>query len=363
MNILILNWRDITHPLSGGAEVMLLEHAKAWHKDGAKITWFSSQTSRQASKEKINGIEYVRKGSHYTVFLWAFLFYLKGKLGSPDIVVDCFHFFPFFTPLYMRNKKILGVIHEVAGKVWFQNIFYPIALVGYFFEPLIIKIYKNRKFITVSGSTKKELSKIGISQSRIYVIENGIKPTNVVAKRNMNTLLFLGRISKDKGIEDAIEAFKIIHETLPNLKLKVIGKGENISYIKKIKGKAKSLGLGKSIDFLGFLTEKEKYRFLGESTLLIHPSHKEGWGLTVIEANSMGTPVVGYNVEGLRDSIIDGKTGILVDSNPKSLAGGIVKILENMKLYNEYSKNAKDWSRNFTWKKSAAKSLKVIKSL
>ncbi len=97
--------------------------------------------------------------------------------------------------------------------------------------------------------------------------------------------------------------------------------------------------------------------------MLIHPSVKEGWGLTVTEAASQGIPTVGYNVEGLRDSVLHRKTGVLTDSNSKALADGIIKVLIDKKLYNTLSKHALKWSKNFNWGKSGAESWKLIRSI
>src|SRR5689334_2645433 len=101
MKILILNWRDIKHPLSGGAEISLFEQAKIWTKKGAKVTWYSSSFKNSKKEEVIDGIRFVRNGSHYTVSLNFFADYLMGKFKSIDVVIDCFHFVPFFTPLFI----------------------------------------------------------------------------------------------------------------------------------------------------------------------------------------------------------------------------------------------------------------------
>ena len=127
MTILILNWRDIRHPLSGGAEISLHEQAKYWRDQGNKIIWFASSFNGAKNEEVIDGIKVLRKGSHFTVHIWAFLFYHWKKFDRFDIVIDSFHFLPFFTPLYISSSKIIGLINEVAGKVWFANLWYPLA--------------------------------------------------------------------------------------------------------------------------------------------------------------------------------------------------------------------------------------------
>ena len=89
---------------------------------------------------------------------------------------------------------------------------------------------------------------------------------------------------------------------------------------------------------------------------------KEGWGLNVIEAGSQSTPTVGYDKEGLRDSIVNNKTGLLTNSDPKSLADAIKKLIEDKNLYNKLSKGASDWSKKFSWEKSNKESWEAINS-
>jgi glycosyltransferase involved in cell wall biosynthesis len=98
--------------------------------------------------------------------------------------------------------------------------------------------------------------------------------------------------------------------------------------------------------------------------VVLVPSAREGWGLVVVEANAMATPVVGYNVPGLRDSIIHNETGILsTDSSPRSLAEEATSMLQDRGLLNNYSKNALIHSGKFSWDKSAEMFEKVISTL
>ena len=155
--ILILNWRDSEHPLAGGAEISLFEHAKYWKEMGADITWFSSIFDNAKKKENISGINIIRRGSHFTVHFFAFWLLIRGRLGVFDIIIDSFHFMPFFTPLYIRKGRIISLINEVAGKLWFANLFFPVAFLGYSLESLFLKLYKKQSFITSSESTYQEL--------------------------------------------------------------------------------------------------------------------------------------------------------------------------------------------------------------
>ena len=83
----------------------------------------------------------------------------------------------------------------------------------------------------------------------------------------------------------------------------------------------------------------------------------------VMEAASQGTPTIGYNVAGLRDSIIDGKTGILTDTNPQAMAKDLVYLINNKNKYKNFSVNCINWAESFKWEESVIESLALLKKL
>lgn len=355
MNILVLNWRDPKHPLAGGAEISLHEHIKYWQKKRAKVTWYAGSFEKSKSEEIVDGIKIIRKGNHYTVALNFYFDWILGKFRNTDLIVDCFHFISFMTPLYTGKTRKIALINEVAGKLWFGNLPAPIAYIGYKIEPLIIKMYKEIKFITGSESAKKDLLKIGIQSNMVTVINHGIDPPkkskNFVKELNP-TLIFLGRISRDKGIEDALEMLARLIVKNNKIVLWIVGKYESDSYKIKINKIIDTLKINKNLVFFGYVDNALKNELLQRSWLLIHPSVKEGWGLNVIEANQVGTPAIGYNVAGLRDSILNNKTGVLVNPNVKSLAEGVNMLLKDNQKLRVMGSEAKKWSTNFSWEKA-----------
>jgi len=368
MKILILNWRDIRHPLSGGAELSLFEHAKYWKRKGSEILWFSSNYPNAKKEELIDGIKIVRKGSHYTLHLWAFFYFATNKIKSVDIVIDSFHFVPFFTPLYFRKEKIIGLINEIAGKIWFANLPYPFAFIGYHLEPKFFHFYKGIPFITGSESTKKELKKVNIAAQNIKVIYHGLKIKKVrkdIKKEAEPTIIFLGRISEDKGIEDAFNAFIEVKKIIGTVQFWIVGKEEKEGMIDALLQTIDDKSIKNDIKYFGFVNEGKKFELLKRAWLLIHPSKKEGWGLNVIEAAAQGTPTVGYNVEGLRDSIKHRKTGILINpQTPSLLSNTILTIIgdKEKKQLTLLSKNAVKWSKNFNWADSTKQSWKFLRN-
>jgi glycosyltransferase involved in cell wall biosynthesis len=362
MKILILNWRDIKNPLAGGAEISLFEHAKYWVKMGNEVTWFTSSFKGAKKEEYIDGINFIRQGSHFTVHLFAAKNGIQGRFKEFDRVIDCFHFIPFFTPFYIKKDKIKALVHEIAGSLWFENLHYPLSYIGFKLEPLFFSFYKRISFIVVSASTKKDLEKINILPDYIHVVHNGNKIQKVgnIEKEKYPTIIFLGRISKDKGIVDALDAFIEVKYQIKDAKLWILGKEEKEGYMQKL---LTSYHVhSDSVKYFGFVNEKEKYELLKRAWVLIHPSHKEGWGLTIIEAASQGTTAVGYNVEGLRDSIRDKQTGLLTETNPTALAYGVIHLLTDKTLYHRLCKESILWAKEFTWEKSTKKGFKILSS-
>lgn len=371
MKILIFSWRGPGHPHAGGAEQVSHEHAVWWSKAGHEVTLFTSSFKGAKNQEDVDGVHIIRKGSQiFQVHLWAMIWYLFSAHPKFDIVVDEVHGIPFFTPLFVRTRKLV-FIHEVAKEVWRLNPWpkpfnlFP-ALVGTLIEPLIFRfIYHNTRFMTVSNSTRTDLMAWGVSNKNITIVHNGFSnkfPIKQAKKESIKTIMYLGALSEDKGIEEALKVFKILFQTDKNWQFWIVGKGE-AHYLEYLQKKSKEFGIEGAINFFGFVDEKEKYNLLSKSHILINPSAREGWGLVVIEAASVGTPTVAYNVAGLCDSVKEGKTGLLSTPDPQNCAEKINFLFGNKSVYNLLQKNCLSWSKKFSWEKSSKESLDLINKL
>ncbi len=367
MNILILSWRGPKHPHEGGAEIVTHEHAKYWVKNGHQVTLFTSSFDGALPEEDIDGIHIVRRGKQaFGVQIAAFFWYLRYSEEPFNLVIDHFHGIPFFSPLYVRVSKI-AFIHEIARNVWLHNpwkgpFHYLPSIIGKFGEPFVFKFfYKNIPFVTVSSSTKADLVKYGIDSDQITVIHNGVITQKVsVSKNKAFTVMFLGALAKDKGVEDAIASFELIAKRIPEAQFWVVGKGTP-KYVEILTQMAKRSGIEAQVKFFGFVSEKRKFELLKKAHVLINSSVHEGWGLVNIEANSQGTPVVGYRVSGMVDSVTDGKTGLLVDyGDITALSRAVCELHDNRDLYKSLAKEAQKWSEQYTWDDSCKKSLTFI---
>lgn len=366
MRILIFNWRDIKNPEHGGAEVLTHEMAKRWVDWGHSVTQFSSYFARGSKYEIIDGINVVREGSsmirsfHIPVHIAAFFWY-RTRRDEFDIVIDEIHGIPFFSPLYVK-QPVVALICEVAGDLWRVAFSFPGNVIGPAIEKMYFQFYQSTPFMTISPSSKDELVKMGVSQDRITILPMGVtipKTTRVLPKEKSPTIIYVGRLTRAKGIEEAITATKYIKFNVTNIRLWIIGNGE-ASYINTLRNRVYELDLHKNIRFYGFTSESKKFELMSRAHLLIAPSHKEGWGLTVPEAGSVGTPAVGYNVAGLKDVIHHEQSGILTDSSRESLATAVIRILGDKKLYRKLAERARELTRSYSWEKTARKALNVL---
>jgi glycosyltransferase involved in cell wall biosynthesis len=364
MNILILNWRDINNPKSGGAEIVTLEHARAWIKAGHNITWFASEFKDSKKQEKIEGVNIIRRGNFITVYFYAFIYYLFTN-SRFDLVIDEIHGLPFLTPVYVKKPKI-AFIHEVADEIWDYMFPFPVNKIGKLIEPLYFKLYKNVKFWTDADSTIDDLVNKGIKRSNCVAINCSIgnkslsKPSK---KEDIPTFIFVSRVVKMKGIEEVIRAFFYILRDLRDARLWIVGDGEE-NYVQELKETMQSYSISPKVKFFGHVSEEKKLELMRKAHLLLHASVKEGWGLVVIEAASMATPSVVYDVSGLRDSVINGKTGIVLqENNSKEMSRQAAALIRNKKQYQLLQKNALSLAKNLTWEKATKQSLTLIEKV
>lgn len=360
MNILILNWRDIKNPAGGGAEILTHEMAKRWVKAGHNVTQFSSAFINAKREEKIDGVQFIRRGKWWNVHLLAIPFYFKNR-KKYDVVIDEVHWFPFFAALYAPQKTI-ALTCEVASKLLFRIFPYPIAIIFLFIERLYLLFYRKVPTMVISQSTKEDLLAAGHFKENVIILPMGItvpKKVKIFLKEKVPTLISVGRLNKQKGTLDLIEAFSAINKAIPKSTLWLVGSGEK-DFSKLLEERIDDLGLKNKVKMWGFVSEVEKFTLLSKSHVLISASMQEGWGLTIPEAGYVKTPSVVYNIPGFRDIIIQNKTGYLVNTNPDDLANKTVTLLQDSALYTNMQHESHIQAKSFTWDKTAEIALDFI---
>lgn len=361
--ILIFNWRDTKHKYAGGAEVYIQELAKRWVGKGHSVTLFCGNDSKCCRNEVIDGVQVIRRGGFYFVYLWAFLYYLLKFRGRYDVIIDCENGIPFFAPLYAR-EPIYCVIHHVHQEVFTKYLPKPLSLIASFLESRVMPwAYRNAKFITVSESTKKDMNDLNIKGIATEIIPNGVdlEKLKLGEKDKSPLVLYLGRLKSYKSVNVLIASFKKVIEIIPEVRLIIAGDGEERAGLERM---AIRLKLSDKITFLGRVSEEEKVKLFQRAWVCVNPSFFEGWGITSIEANACGTPVIASNVSGLRDSVRNPHTGFLVPYGDVELfADRIVLLLKDKKLRGQMSEGAIKWAIKFDWEKSIKKFNSILNSL
>jgi cellulose synthase/poly-beta-1,6-N-acetylglucosamine synthase-like glycosyltransferase/glycosyltransferase involved in cell wall biosynthesis/O-antigen/teichoic acid export membrane protein len=361
ISVLIFNWRDTHHIWSGGAEIYIQEIAKRWVKNGASVTLFCGNDGHSPKTQMVDGIEVIRRGGTYLVYMWAFLYYVLKFRGKYDVIIDCENGIPFFTPLF-TTKKIFLLVHHVHQEVFREHLMFPLSSLARFLEGSLMPfVYRNHSVVTVSESSKIALENLGITKARnIQVIHNGINHAAFTKRKKTKnpSISYLGRLKPYKNVDIAIKAFQKIYADYPSATLSIIGDGESK---KKLMNLVKKLELSNAVTFCGKVSEKEKATLLAKSWVVVQPSMAEGWGITVIEANAAGTPVIASNVSGLKDSVIDNHTGLLVKVRDIAVLENTLRKVITDNAYREYlSENAHIWSQNFNWDTSSENFYRLI---
>jgi glycosyltransferase involved in cell wall biosynthesis len=363
LKILIMNWRDISHPKNGGAEVHINEVISRWVDWGHKVTLLCGKYEGCKEYDLIDGIEIIRKGGPFSVYICAMKEYLTSLMKNDyDYIIDDVNGVPFFTPLYVK-KPIVAIMHHLVKDIFFRELSWYQAVFGYTSEKMIKKVYCETPFVTVSKNTKEELVKFGIPKKNTYVVYNGVdhdvyKP-NLYQKSTFPLILHIGRVKKYKNIDHLLKAVKNIVESknIENFKLVIAGRGD----FRDVRRQVEEYGISEYVILLGEISEAKKVELLNKAWLFVSASSREGWGLTVIEANACGTPAVAYRVPGLSESIVDTETGFLVPyGEVEGLSKAIQHIVLNETLRKKLSESALNWAKQYDWNLTAEETLKVV---
>ncbi len=361
MRILILNWRDIKHPRAGGAELRLHKVYEPLVKQGHDVFLFSCAFPNCLYEEVVNGIRVKRFGSDWNFALLCF-FNLKSWIRDirPDVVIEDFNKLAFCSPLIVKGPLLIQMHHLWKGSI-FREASLPLALMVWGSEQLLRIVYRKSKFCVVSESTKKELISMGPKADQISVIYNGGEQKSCPTKNREPFILWLGRLQKYKGVLDSCLAFQKIADEFPDHKLIIAGDGPFRHVVEKW---ISNNDLGDRINLLGFVSAEKKESLLQSCQFLLQSSYKEGWGLTVIEANSYGTPVLANNAPGLCESVRDGETGFLYDfCSIDDCVNKMRVLLSDEKLREKLGESALYWSKKFSWETASDETLLLLEKL
>lgn len=366
--LVVLNWRDPWHPEGGGSELYVHQVARELHDSGREITWLTASYPGAAADEVVDGIRFVRRGGHLTVYLWvawlllgqrfgAVLQRLTGLrprhvLGEVDAVLEVQNGMPFLAS-WLSSARTVVLVHHVHREQW--SVVGPVlARVGWFLESrAAVRANRGRRYVAVSDVTRRELVDLGVAADAITLAYNGMPPVPLYQagdRYDEPTIVALSRLVPHKQIEHAIRALPRLSEEFPEVRLRVLGDGWWADELHRLTAE---LGLTDRVEFCGFVDEETKFVELSRAWVHVLPSVKEGWGLSIVEAGRAGTPSVAYaDAGGVAESILDGVTGLLAQDED-DLVAQVGRLLRDERLREDLGAKAFVRAGEFTWEAAA----------
>jgi glycosyltransferase involved in cell wall biosynthesis/O-antigen/teichoic acid export membrane protein len=356
-HILVLVDRDWTHPQAGGTGTVLYGQVTRWIAAGHRVTVIAgSYPGAERVSRPHERLASHRMGSRLTVFPRAAWATFRGLGRDADVVLEVVNGIAFFTSLWrwLRKPRVLLVFH-----VHREHYVTELGLVGRIAAVLLEHIplrflYPGVPVITISQSSREALVELGIPRERLHVVYCGLDEGELHPRERAPapTLVYLGRLKRYKRIELLLD----VAAAIPAATLHIAGDGEHREALEQ---RAAELGLDGRAVFHGHVDEAEKARLLGEAWLALTASSAEGWCLTVMEAAACATPTAAVRVGGLAEAIVDGQTGVLVDS-PDELVAAVSDLVETPERLQAMGEAALSRARGFTWDNTASGTLEVM---
>jgi glycosyltransferase involved in cell wall biosynthesis len=281
-----------------------------------------------------------------------FAWHLFGPLKAEKFdIIDCQHspYFSIITSYFVSklgHSKLIVTWHAFWGNYWFSYMGIK-GIIGLLIEWGAAHLSQN--IITVSDPVMCKLRGLGIKADQIEVIPNGVDIdmiANVRASREKYDLIYVGRLIKDKGVVVLIQAVSLLAPKFPNLRCMIIGHGPERENLERI---TNELGLAKNIIFGGQIKNYNNViSYMKSSRVLVLPTHYEGFGIVVLEANACGIPAVTttFSDNAARDLISEGRNGLLYNGDAAGLAEKIFKLFSQPKKWEDECRRA---ARDFDW--------------
>lgn len=248
-------------------------------------------------------------------------------------------------------RKCVHTVHNVADKEA---------------EGTLQKII-NRTYFRLKWSVPVALSPLvqqtivdfyGMKEADVPVIYNGVDLTRCIPKKDYRSadvlkILHIGRFNEQKNHRRLLEAFALLAEQLPNVRLQMLGDGETMDEIRQY---AAQLRLEERVCFEG--SQSNVYPYLHEADLFVLPSDYEGMPMTIIEAMGTGLPIVATAVGGVPDMLADGQSGLLTECTAESVFRACKQLAENETLRQQLGLQAKQDCLRFSAQYMAQEYLK-----
>jgi len=350
ISVLWLNHRDIMHKRAGGAERSIAEISQRLAKLGFIINLYTVSDGSLAERDLLHGAKVHRARSNVSAHM---LVSKEIKEVNPDVIIDDMaHAVPWSSTLFTKKPVIVYFRHLHARTINGQ-LPLPQASAIKLLERMYKFIYPNSAFVTESLSSASDLELIGIPKSHIKIITPGVDHTlfRPMQKTKNPSLVYFSGMRDYKRPWLSLDALQRAQKINKSTSLKIVGSGPSIEKVRNASTKCKN------ITFTGRLGVNKLSETVSKSWINLNFSIAEGFGISILEAASCGTPTIALDAYGVRETVEKYGFGIIIKD-----------MREFAYAFDEISHNIEKWSgkvikssKRFTWDKCASEWASIIK--
>jgi glycosyltransferase involved in cell wall biosynthesis len=259
---------------------------------------------------------------------------------------------PFFSPVWFKGPRIV-FLHHVHAEMWKMVLSKGLAQLGNALESRIAPPrYRSTTIVTLSESSRDEIVELlRMDPSKVHVVPPGIEPRFTPGPGRSTTphIVAVGRLVPVKQFDRLIRDLAVVKSQVPNLTASILGEGYDRGSLEYLRS---SLGADDWLAMPGRVSDVQQVAEYRKAWLVASSSAREGWGMTLTEAASCGTPSVASDIAGHRDAVRRDRSGLLVDSR-SSLAEAMTSVITDDALRSSLEAGALDYARTLTWERTA----------
>jgi len=355
LRITAVTWRDLPNQSAGGAEVVIDRLLTGLTERGHHVTLVCGGP--------VADHEYrtVKAGGTFSQYLLAPIICMT-KLRRSEVIIDAENGFPYFSPVW-RRRPLVCLVHHVHTDQWHGRFPPLVAAACQILESRLMPVvYRNHIFVAASDSTADSLRSIGVRSDQIRIIEPGVDvPAGPLGERSEEPLFIsLSRLVPHKRVGLILDAWRIASREMPG-RLVILGDGPDFMAIRR---RAASIP---RVEVRGHVPEEVKRQLLAQAWGIVTATHHEGWGISLMEAAAVGTPALGVDAPGIRDAIVNGVTGVLVEGPDEVLAAALaaawVTFVSDEATRQKMGQAARDRAAQFTWDTTIDRWLNVLEEV
>ena len=355
----VLAWRDYDDPEAGGSELHAHRVMTAWSEAGLDVSMTTSSVPGGRRVVRRDGYRVIRRAGRYSVFPRSILSGAVGRIGTGDGVVEIWNGMPFFSPVWSRSPQVT-FLHHVHDEMWKLVLPRGLADAGHLLEHRVAPpFYRNGRIVPLSHSSKAEIvERLRLPAEHITVVPPGVEPrfTPGGERSTVPLVVAVGRLVPVKRFHLLIEALVRLKAHHPDLRAVLAGEGYERPALEAL---VRSHGAEDWIELPGFVDDEALVDLYRSAWVVASSSLREGWGMTVTEAGACGTPSVATRIGGHEDAVVDGASGLLVDTTDDMVAA-LDAVLRDEVLRRRLGVGALDHASRLTWDATARGTLAAL---